>query len=237
MSRVFQKFERKEDYRKQQARYFVAYEGEKTEDIYFKDLVKSDLFNDSGKIKYIPLNSKEIGNHPVKIIEYLTKFKRENKFSPKKNDEFWAIFDRDDWETKHSISFSELSEKSKSEENLFLAISNPCFEIWFVLHFKSIINLPDDIKHKLFENTKINNNKNYIDQYLGELITERRFDGRTRGYNKAIPFSLIKDSTYDAMKRAKELETADEDYPKSLGTHVYKLIEKLIISQDEYSAF
>jgi len=34
-----------------------------------------------------------------------------------------------------------------------------------------------------------------------------------------------------AINRAKELDSENEDYPKQLGTHIYKLIAKLIIEE------
>lgn len=35
--------------------------------------------------------------------------------------------------------------------------------------------------------------------------------------------------TKAAIERAKSSDNANEDYPKNIGTHIYKLIEKIII--------
>lgn len=144
--------------------------------------------------------------------------KRQYRF--KKSDEFWLIIDRDDWEEIHNHDFSKLVEDCKKEENFFMAMSNPCFELWLVLHLIDLENLDDNQKSKLFENKKVNKNKNYIDDFLGEL--------QGRGYNKRPNPSIFLPTTRLALQRAKALDNLKEDYPKSLGTHVYKLIEKLM---------
>lgn len=138
------------------------------------------------------------------------------------SDEFWLIVDRDDWESIHKLSFDDLVVECKKEDNFYLAMSNPCFEIWLVLHLKNLSEFTEAEQNLLFENAKVNNSKNHIDIIVGEL------QGGDRGYNKKPNPNIYLPLTKTAIERAKSIDNLEEDYPKSIGTHLYKLIEKLI---------
>lgn len=135
--------------------FVLSYEGTRSEKKYFDDFRKSDLFNNSGFIEIIPLKRpKNVGSDPISVKNLLKQAKREYRF--KKSDEFWLIIDRDDWEEIHNHDFSKLVEDCQKEENFFMAMSNPCFELWLVLHLIDLENLDDNQKSKLFENKKVN---------------------------------------------------------------------------------
>jgi hypothetical protein len=101
-----------------------------------------------------------------------------------------------------------------------MAMSNPCFEIWLILHLKDINEFDEGEKAKIRINAKESNSKNYIDIVLSNL--------QGRGYNKVPNTSVLFPHLQQAINRAKALDSANEAYPKDLGTHVYKLLEKLI---------
>jgi hypothetical protein len=151
----------------------------------------------------------------------LLEAKKEYRF--KDTDEFWLIIDRDDWEEIHNHNFDELVEDCKKENNFFLAMSNPCFEIWLILHLKDINEFDEAEKIKIMSNEKISNSKNYIDKVLSEI--------QGRSYNKRPNPRIFSPLTKTAIDRAKGLDNENQDYPKQLGTHIYKLIEKLIIEE------
>lgn len=94
----------------------------------------------------------------------------------KKSDEFWLIIDRDDWETIHRHSFDELYGECEKEGNFFVALSNPCFEIWLIGHLIDISEIPFYDQKLILENARVSSSKNYIDKFLGDL--------QGRGYNK-----------------------------------------------------
>ena len=104
----------------------------------------------------------------------------------------------------------------------YLAMSNPCFEIWLVLHLKNLSEFTQAEQDLLLENAKVSSSKNHIDIVVGEL------QGGDRGYNKRPNPNIYLPLTNTAIQRAKSIDTLEEDYPKSIGTHLYKLIEKLI---------
>ncbi|WP_147677928.1 RloB family protein [Algibacter pacificus] len=199
--------------------FVLSYEGTVSEKKYFNDFRESRFFNDSGLIEIVPLKKEEnSGTDPLSVKKLLKKAKLDFQF--KKTDEFWLIIDRDHWETIHKIDFDKLVADCKKENNFFLAMSNPCFEIWLIMHLKDISEYNNVEKTKLFENLKITSKKNHIDIVLGEL--------QGRGYNKKPNPEIYLPRTKLAIERAKNLDNYKESYPKKLGSHVYKLIEKLL---------
>lgn len=199
--------------------YILSYEGTVSEKKYFEDFRHSKLFNNSGLIELISLKRpKGSGSDPFSAKKLLQDAKKE--FGFKKTDEFWLIIDRDDWETMHKLSFDDLVADCKKEDNFYLAMSNPCFEIWLVLHLKDITEYTEAEQQSIFKNVKVSNSKNHIDVVLSSL--------QGRGYNKKPNPKTYIPLTSIAIERAKALDYLGEDYPKSLGSHLYKLIEKLI---------
>lgn len=200
--------------------FILSYEGNVTEKKYFENFRHSSYFNNNGLIELISLKKpKNKGSDPFTVKKLLKNVKTE--FGFKTTDEFWLIIDRDNWETTHKLSFDDLVLECKAEKNFFLAMSNPCFEIWLILHFKNITDFSKHEQNLIFENAKINNNKNYIDIVLGDL--------QGRGYNKRPNPEIYLPLTKSAIERAKSSDNTNDDYPKFIGTHLYKLIEKIII--------
>lgn len=133
-----------------------------------------------------------------------------------KADELWMIIDRDQWN-----NIAEISTLCKNEGNFYLALSNPCFEFWLLLHIKDLSEFKEQELNDIFENKKVSNTKTYLKRLLGELLID--------GYNESKPkpdrfFPFIE----LAISRAKNLDSMNEEYPTTLGSHVYKLVEKII---------
>lgn len=199
--------------------YILSYEGEKTEVKYFNNFRQSEFFNDSGIIEIVPLKRESnTGTDPLSVKRLLKKAKSNYPF--KKSDEFWLIIDRDHWETIHKIDFNKLVEDCNKEDNFFLAMSNPCFEIWLIMHLKDISEYNQDERKKLLENASVSRKKNHIDIVLGDL--------QATGYNKNPNPETFLPLTQTAIERASVLDNDDEPYPKDLGSQIYKLIEKLL---------
>lgn len=200
--------------------FILSYEGTVTEKKYFQDFRASKYFNNNGLIEIVPLKRpKDKGSDPFSVKKLLKEAKKEYGF--KFTDEFWLIVDRDDWESIHKLSFDDLVIECKNETNFHLAMSNPCFEIWLVLHLKNLSEFSEAEQALIFENAKIGN-KNHIDILVGQL------QGGDRGYNKRPNPNIYLPLTKTAIERAKSIDNLEEDYPKSIGTHLYKLVEKLI---------
>ncbi len=194
----------------------LAFEGNDTERIYFEDIRSYDKFNN--ELVYLHLLSRPKKDTNSAPIHVFNKLKREAKeeYNFNKADELWMIIDKDRWKNIPTII-----ELCKKQGNMFVAGSNPCFEFWLLLHVKNISDITLEETDLLLENGKISNRKRYIDTYLGSILDD--------GYNKTNPkperfFPHIK----LAIKQGKELNSTNEDFPTNLGSHVYKIVERLI---------
>lgn len=201
--------------------YVLAFEGTVTERKYFEDLRSSTYFNDSGLIETIPLKrGPREGNNPLDVKKLLARTKREYNFRP--TDEFWLIIDRDDWEKIHKIDLDKVVEECRDEQNFHIALSNPCFEFWLILHLAKLSDFSEEEKMKIYENASVSDKKNYVDVILADLI------GDGRGYNKRPNPSIFLPLIKVAIKNASEIADPKSDYPKGLGSDVYKLVIKLL---------
>lgn len=204
--------------------YIISFEGYRSEPKYFEALRHSEYFNDSGLIETISIKrKKKSASDPLSVKKLLKKAKSEYNF--KKTDEFWLVIDRDDWGNVHNINFDVLLADCKQEGNFFLAMSNPCFELWLLLHLKELEEFSETEQTAILKNEKISKKKSYIDAVLGKV---QAAIGYSRGYNKRPNPNIYLPKIYIAIQRAKDLDVLQEDYPKNLGSHVYKLVEKLV---------
>ncbi len=194
----------------------LAYEGNNTEAIYFETLKETVRFNDD--LIYLVSLRRHKNDTNSAPIHVFNKLKREAKdlFNFGSTDELWMIIDRDSW-----TNIPKISDLCKEQGNFNLALSNPCFEFWVLLHIRDMTTFNEMELKDIFENFKVTSKKTYLKKLLGELI-----DG---GYNESnpkperyIPFIDL------AVSRAKELDNPEIDFPISLGSHVYKLVEKII---------
>lgn len=207
----------------QAEKFFVlAFEGAKSEKYYFEAFRQSEYFNDSGEIETIPIRKKKRDDsHPIHVKNILLDAK--NMYSFRDSDEFWLIIDRDYWTTMHHVDFQKIADECKAYKNVFLALSNPCFEMWLVFHLTDMKSISDADKALLRRNEAISQHKNFIDVFLAELI------GDGRGYNKKPNPAVFLPKIGLAVRNAKAAASPfKEDFPHDLGSDVYLLIEKLL---------
>jgi hypothetical protein len=170
--------------------------GEKTEPIYFKNFKKSDS---SIKIEI----RKESGTDPITLIKFAMRI-RDNYDA----DRIYCVYDVD------SSSDAQLTDaKNMATKNgMKTCISNPCFEIWYLLHFENCTSLftsYEDLERKLL---------NYMPDYKKN----------TNIYDKLKPLQQA------AIANAKRLiEYHESEGNLSLkrcnpSTQVFELVEYLI---------
>lgn len=220
MPRESQALVRTGGFRNAAKRYILSYEGTVTERKYFEDLRKSEYFDDSGLIETISLKRESTESNPSAVKKLLKQAKESGSF--KATDEFWLIIDRDDWEKTHHINLDQLVADCQKEKNFFLAMSNPCFELWLLLHLIDLAELDNDEKENLYENPRISSKKHYIDSLIDRAMNTGR------GYNKKPDPRIFLPHIQNAIERAKALNIPGELFPSEFGTDVYKLVEKLI---------
>ena len=110
--------------REPQSILVIVSEGEKTEKKYFSNYRKRGC----GLKIETPNTSK---TDPEGLVNYAKRQIYKHGIEPDEDDEVWCVFDVDENED----SIQRAVEKAKESE-IKIALSNPCFEIWFLLHFE-----------------------------------------------------------------------------------------------------
>lgn len=118
-------------------------------------------------------------------------------------DEVWCVFDVDDFP-----DVEEAVAKAK-RLNIETAVSNPCFELWLLLHFSPVTaHLPDAA-------AAVAKLKRYVPEY-----TKSRLD-----------FSTYSSGVQAALERAEQLDPEAIEHAKNPRTSVWRLVRR-VISQD-----
>jgi hypothetical protein len=133
-------------------------------------------------------------------------------------DAYWAVFDVDHHDAKELSRAAQVA-RSRSYG---LAGSNPCFELWLLLHLtENIANVASasDDRHAARD----------CEQRLREAL--QGDDPQARGYDKTCIGAqrfAIPELVQAACTRARALSPATgEPWPSTVGTHVHALIEGL----------
>lgn len=142
------------------------------------------------------------GSHPKQVLKRLKEAAKSKEI--KDGDELWLIIDRDGWLP------ADLNTVCRQAKDLgyFVALSNPCFELWLYLHLA--------------------NNRQFTDRHQCQRefakIHKSYGTGGKSGYD-AKP--LLKEIG-KAIERSKAIDIHPESpWPKTQATRVYILIEKL----------
>lgn len=105
-------------------RVIVVTEGQKTEPQYIFEFLR---LHRAANVRVVPT-----GFDPRGVVEKAIEHKREADATSKGTSRtcVWAVFDRDE-----HLRFEEARQLAKSNE-IRVATSNPCFELWAVFHYK-----------------------------------------------------------------------------------------------------
>jgi hypothetical protein len=159
--RVRKSLERKTGFRDGRM-IIIATEGSVTEVEYFSQLQEHAVLSPLRfQIKVIaPTENKSA---PNQIIKSLTNFKKE--YQIKADDELWMVIDRDRWTVQ---MLSEIHRQCK-QKGIGLCISNPCFELWLILHYQDITTFGADTQELLLANQK-QHGQSYAKRYISDLM-------------------------------------------------------------------
>ncbi len=174
--------------------FIIATEGKNTEKQYFS------IFRNS-RIQVLVLETIDNKSAPEYVCNRLDDFIREYDLDDK--DDLWLMLDVDRWGDKKLSKVTQLA----CQKEYFLAISNPCFEIWLYFHFKD----------SEFTEITCQELENYLKGILGS-------------YNKSkLDLEKYKPYIDEAIERAKKYDLApDGRWPQTIGSHVYKIVEKIV---------
>ncbi len=195
--------------------FVIATEGQKTERVYFEGLLTQNP-HPKTKIYLEVLPKLDSNSSPGAVLRMLDSFKRE--FLLRKDDELWMVIDRD----RQSLKASEISKIATLvyQKKYNLALSNPAFEVWLLLHVKDVSEYSETDIEELFENRRTGSRSRL----------ERELVYICGSYNKSKPdLSLFLPFVTIAVERAEALvRDPNERWPDYFGTHVHKLVKKLL---------
>jgi len=159
------------------------------------------------RVVFKVLETRDCHSSPVAVLERLDAYREE--VATVDGDEFWVCIDSDHWLESSSIAnLTDVLRKCR-QKGYGLAISNPCFELWLLLHFHA------------FDSSNASNRCEAVERQLRSIVgaySKNRID--------ALP--LTADLVTLAMSRAKELDIDQQDLPARPVTRVYRLLELLL---------
>lgn len=167
---------RKGNYRKQKNLIIIVSQGLETEPNYFKHFTKE---NNSFLLKI-----KAKGKDPISLMKY-AKFLKDD-FALSHKDKIYCIYDVNSTSEKSLKDAQELAEK----HGLISCVSNPCFELWFLLHFAystSWFNSYSDVKSNLIKHiSRYDKNMDVYDRLLSKQPDAIRHAKKLDGHHKRV---------------------------------------------------
>ncbi|MCX7426200.1 MAG: RloB family protein [Planctomycetia bacterium] len=145
---------------------------------------------------------------PEYVLQRLDDFMRE--YQTMEEDEFWLMLDTDHWvEPNHIAGFNRVCIEA-TQKGFQLAHSNPCFEVWLLLHVTDLESSEQfrrcqDVVHRL---------KDTLGGYRKRSIDRDRFSPETAAV---------------AVARAEKLDDSPGDrWPQRTGTRVYRVVKQML---------
>ena len=114
----------------------IAAEGRDTENIYF-DSMKASLCASDVHVEVLHRDSNQ--SSPEHVYEQIRQFMYE--YNIEDDDQLWIVIDRDRWKDK---MLSAVAQYCAQNNNLYFCVSNPCFELWLLLHIEDIATYPGE---------------------------------------------------------------------------------------------
>ncbi len=172
--------------------FLLSTEGTVTEPQYFSG------FNSDTTVLHVRV-IRNRGSSPEKVLREMKRYLREQDLQ--KDDEAWLVVDTDNWTDAQLTSLHQWSQKDR---RYGLAVSNPMFEYWLLLHFE--------------DGNAIASPQNCITRLKRQLPN----------YDKGIHREDVSSGITDAIRRAERKDTpACSDWPHNTGTTVYRLVKNI----------
>ena len=208
--------ERREAFR--DARLIVkASEGKDTERIYFKALAK-EYTNPRVHVHILERSEAEQNNSsPDHVLKQLNDYK--SQYELEADDELWLVVDKARWT---EAMLSRVATDCSQEVAMHMALSNPCFELWLLLHIEDSALLTPEEQKQWIENRRKSKNG---DPYLKVRLRQKMGSYHESSYDALALIAHVE----DAIERARALDKNPNDrWPQTLGTRVYLLAESVM---------
>lgn len=164
-----------------------------------------ELFH-STRIQFHVLETDHGESSPQHVMARLEEYL--DQYSVGEGDQFWLVCDTDHWiESNHIQNLVEVVKRCK-QRDISVALSNPCFDLWLLLHFDEFPSA-----------TSLNSSQ------IGDLIR-----GKVANYNKTRVYNLpFSDSGIrDAIDRSRSNFIESHVIPSTPQTAVHLIIEELV---------
>lgn len=189
--------------------YVVATEDTYAPAQYFHALQERELI-DRSRVRVITLATEDCHSAPGHLLKRLDEY-RVSLDAMLKEDELWAVFDVDHHRDKELSAVV----TAAGQKGYRLAVSNPCFEIWLLLHetddVSAVVTYKDDSEA--------------AQRCVAEL---RRVLGGSYNKSRIDAERLTHSSVNAAITRAARMENPAERWPARVGTHVHRLVQRLL---------
>ena len=195
----------------------IASEGKDTERIYFKALAK-EYTNPRVHVHILERSEDEQNNSsPEHVLKQLNDYKEQ--YALEADDELWLVVDKDRW-TESMLS--RVATECSQNDYMHMALSNPCIELWLLLHLVDATSLSPEEQQLWLENRR---NSRRTDPYLKTRLRQEMGAYHEAAYDAQMLIAHVK----EAIERAKALDKNPADrWPQTLGTRVYLLAESVM---------
>ena len=195
----------------------IASEGKDTERIYFKALAK-EYTNPRVHVHILERSEDEQNNSsPEHVLKQLNDYK--SQYELEDDDELWLVVDKDRWT---EAMLSRVATECSQDVAMHMALSNPCFELWLLLHLEDEASLTPEEQMRWMENRRKSKN---ADPYLKVQLRQEMGSYHEADYDALM---LIKHVEV-AIERAKTLDKNPADrWPQTIGTRVYLLAKSVM---------
>lgn len=206
---------------------FIVCEGDRTEVRYFegiRDNTKELGINDLLEIVVMDKAPEFKGiSDPYRLVQEADSTKKklecgEEGIYDKKRDKFLIVIDRD---KESFLNYREFIDKYK--DKFILGVTNPCFEIWLLLHKEDSVE--DIIKPKykeILENIRMSNNHTFISRLVSD---EFHMNPKT-----GMRFSKFKEKVLYAIEQEKKLEQDLYELENIVGSNIGKIIKSEMLA-------
>ena len=195
----------------------IASEGKDTERIYFKALAK-EYTNPRVHVHILKRSEDEQNNSsPEHVLKQLDDYK--GHYELESDDELWLVVDRNRWT---EAMLSHVATECAQDNFMHVALSNPCIELWLLLHLVDATLLTTEEQQLWIENRRRSKN---ADPYLKVRLRQEMGSY----YESSYDAKMLIEHVEVAITRAKSMDKNPADrWPQTLGTRVYLLAESMM---------
>ncbi len=195
----------------------IATEGKDTERIYFKALAK-EYTNPRVHVHILERSETEQNNSsPEHVLKQLNDYKEQ--YALEADDELWLVIDKDRWT---EAMLSRVATECAQDNYRHMALSNPCIELWLLLHLIDATLLSPAEHQQWLENRRKSKS---ADPYLKMRLRKEMGSYHEAEYDAQMLITHVE----EAIARAKVLDKNPADrWPQTLGTRVHLLAESVM---------